>query len=128
MAFLLHLKNHGKFILIADQKMNIGVHPPKNYWKFKKSENFYVYFLEMWNFLGRCTLPFIFWSTKTLFFTTKSTKFVLEQMVLVHYTKEFKMKMILLVHRLWIYVNLWKTLYNLIKEREQLMLKSGCTT
>ena len=40
----------------------------------------------MWNFLGRCTLPFIFWSTKTLFFTTKSTKFVLEQMVLVFTT------------------------------------------
>jgi len=31
LAFLLHLKNHGKFILTADQKMNIGVHPPKNY-------------------------------------------------------------------------------------------------
>ena len=25
----------------------------------------------MWNFLGKCTLPFIFWSTKILFFTTK---------------------------------------------------------
>ena len=34
-AFLLHLKDHGIFILMADEKMNRGVHPPQKIMKKK---------------------------------------------------------------------------------------------
>ena len=64
-AFLLHLKDHGIFILMADEKMNRGVHPPQKIMKKKnkKSENIYTIgriFFIFRIFLLACTPIFIF--------------------------------------------------------------------
>ena len=66
-AFLLHLKDHGIFILMADEKMNRGVHPPQKIMKnIKKIKNRKIliqsagFFFIFRIFLLACTPIFIF--------------------------------------------------------------------
>ena len=86
---MLHLKYHGIFIIMADEKINKGVHPPQKIMKKIKKITKRKIFIQLAgffyfpNFFVSLHSNFYFLIGQTLFSTQKFTQFVLEQMVLV---------------------------------------------